>query len=98
MLGVSSVYRSTRRRPHYDDEVVFVVQSIRLLVEVVVPFMDAHLPASQKRRRYLIWREQLMRYWDEHARRVRSCSEPGCERFRRAKGLCRSHYFQRHGR
>jgi hypothetical protein len=45
-FGVGSVTRSPRRRAHYDDEIAFAVRSTRALVEVIVPFMDEHLPAS----------------------------------------------------
>jgi hypothetical protein len=62
-------------------------------VEVIVPFMDQHLPPSHKREQYLAWRAQLLDYWDNHARRRRPCTIDGCDRPQRAKGLCRHHYF-----
>ena len=72
LLGVGRIYRAPRRRPHYDDEVQLSVQSVRDLVEVVVPFMDAHLPESHKRRQYLAWRARLLDHWEHRARRARS--------------------------
>ena len=42
--GAAASRRYGRRQPHYDDEVTFVVRRLRDLVEVVVPFMDEHLP------------------------------------------------------
>ncbi len=74
LLGVGRIYRSPRRRPHYDDEVQLAVQSVRDLVEVVVPFMDAHLPESHKRRQYLEWRARLLDHWEHRARRGRTAS------------------------
>lgn len=71
-FGVGRIYRSSRRRPHYDDEVQFSVQSVRDLVEVVVPFMDAHLPESHKRDQYLEWRARLLDHWEHRARRAAS--------------------------
>ena len=67
-LGVGRLVRSARRRPHYDDEVTFVVRRLRDLVEVIVPFMDEHLPPSHKREQYLVWREALLDYWEHDAR------------------------------
>jgi hypothetical protein len=87
-----------RRRAHYDDEVTFVVRRLRDLVEVVVPFMDEHLPPSYKRQQYLVWRALLLEYWDHGARRRRPCTEPGCETPQRAKGLCRRHYYEAYRR
>jgi len=97
-LGVGRISRSFRRKSNYDDEVTFAVQSLRQLVEVVVPFMDAHLPASHKRAQYDAWREELLAYWKDRAKRRRPCTAPGCHRPRRARGLCRSHYYDLHGR
>jgi hypothetical protein len=60
-FGVGSVRTYARRRPHHDDECVFAVQGRRDLVEVVVPFLDAHLPPSHKRDQYEAWRAALLR-------------------------------------
>ena len=68
------------------------MQALPDLVEVVVPFMDAHLPASYKRGQYLAWRADLVDYWEREARRVRPCAFPGCEEPRRIRGLCRPHF------
>ena len=52
-LGVGQVRRYPRRQPHYDDEVTFTVGSLVDHVQVVIPFMDEHLPASHKRIQFL---------------------------------------------
>lgn len=96
-LGVGHVYDSPRRREHYDDESTFRVQALRELLEIVVPFMDAHLPPSYKREQYLAWRERLLDYWEHRAKRVRPCLVNGCEKPRRAHGLCRQHLYSRFG-
>ncbi len=96
-FGVGRIQRSPRRSEHQDDEVCFAVRSLRELVEVVVPFMDEHLPPSYKRTQYEAWRTRLLDYWEHDAKRVRPCSVEGCERPRRAKGLCRSHYYAAFG-
>jgi hypothetical protein len=67
-LGVGRIVRSPRRKPHYDDEITFSVQSLGELVDVVVPFMDQWLPMSHKREQYLTWRRELLRYWTTSSR------------------------------
>jgi hypothetical protein len=62
VLGVGRVRRYPRRKPHYDDEVVYAVRAFRDLIDVVVPFMDEHLPPSYKRTQYEAWREELLGY------------------------------------
>jgi hypothetical protein len=96
-LGVGHVYDSPRRREHYDDEVCYAVKALKELMLVVVPFMDAHLPASYKREHYLAWRERLLDYWEHRAKRVRPCTVDGCDKPRRAHGLCRQHLYLRLG-
>jgi hypothetical protein len=80
---------SPRRKPHYDDECTFTVKKLRDLIEVIVPFMDEHLPFSYKRQQFLFWRADLLRYWTERA--IRTCSAPGCDRTRKGEGLCGAH-------
>ena len=67
-LGVGFVVQSARRKPHYDDEVAFQVRGFKDLVNVIVPFMDEHLPASYKRAQYEVWRAQLAAYCDQRAK------------------------------
>lgn len=98
LIGGGHIYRYRRRRPHFQDEAVFVVQSICELVEHVVPFMDAYLPKSKKRRQYEQWKRQLLAYWNKDASRRRCCTSVGCSRPRRAKRLCRAHYYDRYRR
>ncbi|MBN2623094.1 MAG: hypothetical protein JXA83_06995 [Acidimicrobiales bacterium] len=97
-LGVGTITHAPRRAEHYDDEVTYAVQAIPDLVEVVVPFLDEHLPPSYKREQYVAWRADLMAYWDDRARRRRPCTVAGCDEPRRARGLCRRHYYAAYGR
>ncbi len=96
-FGVGTVHWYARRKPHDDDEVVFQVRRTADLVGKVVPFMDEHLPVSHKREQYLVWRAALLDHWEHHARRRRPCTFLGCEAPQRAKGLCRSHYYDAYG-
>jgi hypothetical protein len=98
LLGVGFVHLYPRRKPHYDDEVCFAVRALKDLVEVVVPFMDEHLPPSYKRSQYKSWRNELLTYWENHACRRRACTVAHCEALQRAKGLCRHHYYGAFGR
>jgi hypothetical protein len=97
-LGRGGVFHSPRRRSHYDDECSFAIQSLKDHVEVTIPFMDEHLPVSYKREQYLVWRGQLLEYWEHRAKRVRPCTVDGCDEPRRAKGRCRHHYYEAFGR
>jgi hypothetical protein len=97
-LGVGRVRTYPRCKKHYDDEVVFVVRRVRDLIEVVAPFLDEHLRPSFKRRQYDVWRTALVLHWETTARRVRGCSHEGCDEPRRARGLCRRHYYATYGR
>jgi len=94
VFGVGHLARSQRRKPHYDDEVQFVVSSVRELVDVVLPFMDAHLPPSYKRQQYLEWRARLLDYWEHRFRRRKRCIVDSCDAPAKAYGLCRRHLWQ----
>ncbi len=96
-FGVGGLTRSARRKPEYDDEVIFAVQSLRDHLAVTIPFMDEHLPVSHKRQQYAVWRAALLEYWEHHAKRVRPCTVEGCEEPRRAHGVCRQHLYAHHG-
>lgn len=97
LLGVGSVHTHPRRQPHYQDEVTYAVRALPDLIEVVVPFMDEHLPPSHKREQYHAWRADLMEYWETKARRVKPCVVDDCTEPRRAKCLCRNHYYEQYG-
>jgi hypothetical protein len=57
-----TIHRYDRRLPHHDDVVRFQVRKLATLTDVVVPFMDEHLPDSYKRRQFLVWRDELLDY------------------------------------
>lgn len=97
ILGVGHVYFSPRRKSHYDNEVQYTVSALPDLIEVIVPFMDEHLPPSYKREQYLAWRADLLEYWETKAKRRRPCTVEGCDEPQRAKKVCRGHYYERYG-
>jgi hypothetical protein len=96
-FGVGSLTEWPRRKAHYQDEISFIIQSLRDHLAVTIPFMDEHLPESHKRVQYLAWRAKLLDYWEHEAKRVRPCTVEGCESPRRAHGVCRQHLYARHG-
>jgi hypothetical protein len=89
-----TIHRYERRRPHYDDEVRFQIRKQRDLVQVVVPFMDEHLPPSHKRSQYRRWRAALLDHWEHTARRSRPCTIEGCDQPAVAHGRCHRHDMQ----
>lgn len=97
-FGCGFIVDSPRRKPHYDDESAYVVRAFPDLTGVIVPFMDAHLPPSYKRSQYERWRDDLLGYWETRAKRVRRCTVDGCDQPRRAKDLCRRHYYVAFGK
>lgn len=97
-LGVGHVYHYPRRKPHYDDFVVFQVRKTADLVNVIIPFMDEHLPSSFKREQYAVWRANVVDYWQNGMKRRRACTVEGCERAQRGRGVCRTHYYALYGR
>jgi hypothetical protein len=92
-FGVGTLTHYPRRKAHFDDESNYAVSSLADLIDVIVPFMDSHLPASYKREQFLVWRDELLDYWETRAKRVRPCSVAGCALPRRAHGLCRRHLY-----
>ncbi|MCU1430336.1 MAG: endonuclease [Actinomycetia bacterium] len=95
-FGVGYVRWFARRKAHYDDEVRWTVRALADQVNVIVPFMDAHLPVSHKRAQYLVWRDALFEHWEHGARRQRTCTLDGCDAPHRAHGLCRHHLYVHH--
>jgi hypothetical protein len=96
-FGVGHVHTYSRRQPHYDDETTFAVRALRDHLDVIIPFMDEHLPESHKRRQYLTWRAKLLDYWEHRAKRRRPCTVDGCAALQRAHGLCRHHLYEQYG-
>ena len=93
-LGCGRVHCSPRRKPHYDDEVIFVISAMGDHLAATIPFMDAHLPSSYKRQQYLRWRDEVLDYWQHRARRRHPCTIEGCELPVKADGLCRPRLWE----
>jgi hypothetical protein len=93
LLGVGSIDRVAPRQSHFQPTVIYRVGSIHELLERVCPSVEAHLLPSHKRIQFDDWNRQLLSFWSNDMRRPRQCSVEGCVEPRRAKALCRVHYY-----
>ncbi|WP_334142719.1 LAGLIDADG family homing endonuclease [Rhabdothermincola sp.] len=100
-LGAGSVRDSPRRRPGWQPVSTFAINSRLKVRAVVIPFADRFLPASAKRRQYDQWKQAFDAYEQAHPSRwglgPARRSVTGCDKPVRARGLCRSHYYQATG-
>jgi hypothetical protein len=98
-LGYGSIHEVAPRNPAHLPISTLAVASLRAHRGATIPFAERYLPASAKRRQYELWRQALESYVTQRpARRGRSsCSEAGCGRPVRGRGLCRTHYYRATG-
>jgi hypothetical protein len=100
-LGFGSISDKPPQRAHWQPTSVYTVNSRRAHFLATIPFMERYLLPSAKRSQYERWRDALI----EHERARPSnwrkgpspCSEPGCDKPVRGRGLCRSHYYRATG-
>jgi hypothetical protein len=101
VLGFGSIHRRPPGKPGRLPVVVYSIGSVRAHLAATIPFAEKYLLASAKRRQYELWRDALL-WWDQqrpsrYGRGPSPCSEPGCEKPVRGRGLCRSHYYRATG-
>jgi hypothetical protein len=97
-FGVGGVDRVRPRESHHREVSIYRVGSVHDLRSSVIPVVDAALLPCYKRTQFDRWQASLEAFWTNEMRRSRECSTHGCHRPRRAKGLCRQHYFRAFGR
>lgn len=97
-LGFGSVSDHRPAHGHWQPMSSFTIASFRGHHAATIPFAERFLLPCAKRSQFEQWRDALLAYDAVRPRRQRSiCSEPGCDRFVRGRGLCRSHYYRATG-
>jgi len=100
-LGFGSIQHYRRGRRHWQPISVLRINSIWAQRNATIPFAEAFLLPSEKRRQFEEWCDQLLAYDLAHPNRYgkgRSpCSVPGCEKPVRGRMLCRTHYYRATG-
>ena len=100
-LGHGGIRTDPPRKAHWQPMSRLTISSVRAHRTAVIPFMDAHLPPSAKRRQFTLWCRAMDAYERDHPNRwgkgPATCSVEGCARPVRGRGLCRSHYHDATG-
>jgi hypothetical protein len=88
-------------KEHHQPVAIFAVRSHLAHHQRTIPFMERYLLPCAKRRQFERWTAALAAYEAEHPTRwgrgPSPCSEHGCERPVRGRGLCRAHYYRATG-
>jgi hypothetical protein len=99
--GVGSIQDIVQRRPNWLPLSTYRVSSRYQTRSVLIPFFDEYLVPSAKRDQFDRWRVEFENYERAHptqwGKGPSICSEPGCEKPVRGRGLCRSHYYRATG-
>ena len=100
-LGFGSIRTAPPLREHWQPQCVYSVNSRRAHFSATIPFMERYLLPSAKRVQYERWRDALIEHEHAHPSKYGKgpspCSEPGCDKPVRGRGLCRSHYYRATG-
>jgi hypothetical protein len=100
-LGFGSIRTTPPEREHWLPRSVYSVNSRRAHFAATIPFMEQYLLPSAKRVQYERWRDALIEHERAHPSKYGKgpspCSEPGCDKPVRGRGLCRSHYYRATG-
>jgi len=97
-LGYGSIYDTPPKRLNWQPTSTFSIGSLTAHHAATIPFAEQFLLPSAKRRQFEEWRDAMLAYEEVHpnpfGRGRAICSEPGCDKFVRGRGLCRSHYYR----
>jgi hypothetical protein len=101
LLGVGSIADRSRRKAHWQPTSTYAVTSQRAQRDRVIPFAHRYLLPGAKRDQFELWRAAYEHFQTLHPNRFglgpSTCSEPGCDKPVRGRGLCRSHYYHATG-
>jgi hypothetical protein len=96
--GVGRLYDIPPEKEHWLPKVGFHVGAARDHHRVTIPFAEQFLLPTAKRRQFQRWRDALVEYETnrptQYGRGPSTCSQPGCGRPVRGRGVCRVHYYQ----
>ena len=100
-LGFGSIRTAPSQHDRWLPRSVYSVNSRRAHFLATIPFMERYLLPSAKRSQYERWRDALIEHEREHPSKFGKgpspCSESGCNKPVRGRGLCRSHYYRATG-
>jgi hypothetical protein len=100
-LGFGSICDKPPERAHWQPLSDYTVNSRRAHFAATIPFMECYLLPCAKRVQYERWRDALIEHEVAHPSKYGKgpspCSEPGCDKPVRGRGLCRSHYYRATG-
>ncbi len=99
--GHGSIQDLPPAKDHWQPHSVYSINSRLRIRTVVIPFFNHFLLRSAKRDQFDRWRDEFEDYERAHptqwGKGPSTCSEPGCEKPVRGRGLCRSHYYRATG-
>jgi hypothetical protein len=97
-LGCGTIVDVRSRKPGWLPTTGITVSREQDHLVRVIPLMERYLLPCAKRRQYERWRDELVTYLErrpsQYGRGPSVCSEPGCTRPVRGRGVCRVHYYR----
>lgn len=100
-LGYGSIHDTRPQRATWQPTSTFTIGSLTAHHAATIPFSEQYLLPGAKRRQFERWRDAMLAYEtakpNPFGRGRAICSVPGCGKFVRGRGLCRSHYYRATG-
>jgi hypothetical protein len=100
-LQVGSIHDRPPSKLHHQPTSTYFIGSHRAHHAATIPFTQRFLMPGAKRHQFDLWLSAFRAYETERPSRwgkgPSRCSEEGCERPVRGRGLCRSHYYRATG-
>lgn len=97
-LGCGCLNDAPPRQAHWQPTSTLCIASNKAHRAATIPFAEQFLFPSAKRQQFEHWRDALYAYERDrpsrYGRGPSACTEEGCERPVRGRGLCRSHYYR----